>query len=29
MSYVPSIVAAGCIATLVTMLAAAWLEDRK
>jgi hypothetical protein len=27
MSYVPAIVAAGCIATLVTMLVPAWTED--
>ena len=28
MSYVPDIVIAGCIATVVTMVVGDWLEDR-
>jgi hypothetical protein len=29
MSYVPDIVIAGCIATMVTMVVGDWLEDRR
>ena len=29
MSYVPEIVIAGCIATVVTMLIGDWFEDRR
>jgi hypothetical protein len=29
MSYVPDIVIAGCIATVVTMVVGDWLEDRR
>ena len=29
MSYVPDIMIAGCIATVVTMVVGDWLEDRQ
>jgi hypothetical protein len=29
MSFVPEIVVAGCVATVVTMLVGDWLEDRR